>query len=137
MKNTELSGEAKLKKRERINHTILTVSAILGLISGLTMSFMHFEDAPIPLWMVVGMTVLVMALTVYYYSFRDEYQKSQNYKYITYGVLLALCIIPTWHFAAERNIIPKPHVFVTFFIICIPHYIMSVVTWLTKNERKA
>ena len=63
---------------------------------------------------------------------RDEYQKMRDFKHLAYGFFLAVGIVVPWYFAGLKGLLPTPHVLMTFFIICIPTYIMTIVSWFSK-----
>lgn len=134
MTNETISGETVTKKRRRKIHFILVISVIIGVFSGVVYGA---DYQNIPLWAVIGLTVFILALTVYYYSLRDEYEKMRDFKHMSYGVFLAVGIVVPWYFASLKGLLPMPHLFITFLIICIPTYAMTIIGWLQnlqKNE---
>lgn len=137
MKKIELNGESKLKKRERKISNILILSGVLGVISGMIFSQSMAANKTIPLSLAIIMTIVILGLTVYYFSLRDEYQKHRDYKHHTFGVLMAAGIMIPWYVAGEQNILPKPHVLITFLIIFIPTYVMTIISWFAKDKADA
>ena len=131
MTNETISGETVVKKRQRKMHFILGFSAIIGVFSGFVYG-LDYQN--IPLWAVIGLTIFILALSAYYYSLRDEYEKMRDYKHMSYGVFLAAGIMVPWYFAGLKNIVPMPHLLVTFLIICIPTYVMTIIGWFQNKE---
>ena len=128
--NEQLSGETIAKKRQHKVILILAVSAIIGIVFGARYDSTNYQD--VPLWVVIGVTFFILLLTVYYYRLRDEYQKMRDFKHLAYGFFLAVGIVVPWYFAGLKGLLPTPHVLMTFFIICIPTYIMTIVSWFSR-----
>jgi len=131
MTNEPLSGETIVKKRQQKVYFILGISAILGFVSGFKYHNMNYQN--IPLWTIIGITFFLLLLTVYYYKLRDEYQKMRDYRHLAFGFFLAIGIVVPWYFASLKELLPTPHVLVTFLIICIPTYVMTIISWF-QNE---
>ena len=127
-----LSGETIAKKRQHKVYLILGVSALIGLVFGVKYDHTNYQN--VPLWMVIGITFLILLLTVYYCKLRDEYQKMRDYKHLAFGFFLAIGIIVPWYFASLKDLLPAPHVFMTFFIICIPTYVMTIASWFSRER---
>ena len=127
----QLSGETIAKKRQHKVILILAVSAIIGIVFGARYDSTNYQD--VPLWVVIGVTLFVLLLTVYYYRLRDEYQKMRDFKHIAFGFFLAIGIIVPWYFASLKGLLPSPHILVTFLIICIPTYVMTIVSWFSRS----
>ena len=83
--------------------------------------------------MVIGVTFFVLLLTVYYYRLRDEYQKMRDFKNIAFGVFLAIGIIVPWYFASLNGLLATPHILMTFVIIFIPTYVMTIASWFSRS----
>ena len=129
--NEHLSGETIAKKRQHKVFLIIAISTVLGIVFGLKYDSANFQD--IPLWVVIGVTFFVLLLTVYYYRLRDEYQKMRDFKHIAFGFFLAIGIVVPWYFASLKSLLPSPHILVTFLIICIPTYVMTIVSWFSRS----
>ena len=129
--NEHLSGETIVKKRQHKLFLIIAISAIMGFVFGVKYGFTNFQN--IPLWVVIGVTFFLLLLTIYYYSLRDEYQKMRDFKHIAFGLFLAIGIIVPWYFASLNGLLPQPHILMTFVIIFIPTYVMTIVSWISRS----
>lgn len=129
--NEQLSGETIVKKRQHKVYLILGVSALIGFVFGVKYGHTNYQN--IPLWVVIGITFFILLLTVYYYRLRDEYQKMRDFKHLAYGFFLAVGIVVPWYFAGLKGLLPSPHILVTFLIICIPTYIMTIISWFSRS----
>ena len=123
MTNKANTGEVIVKKRQQKIYNILAASLIVGVVGGYTYGGANYEN--IPLWVVLVMTAIVLSLTVYYYALRDEYQRMNDFKHMTCGVLLAAAVMFPWYFAGIKGILPMPHILMTFFLIIIPSGVMT------------
>ena len=131
--NEHLSGEIITKKRQNKVFLIIAISVAIGMLMSVVGAKYDHNLQNIPLWVVIGVTFFILLLTVYYYRLRDEYQKMRDFKHLAYGFFLAVGIVVPWYFAALKGLLPTPHVLITFFIICIPTYIMTIVSWFSNN----
>ena len=130
--NEHLSGEIITKKRQNKVFLIIAISVAIGMLMSVVGAKYDHNLQNIPLWVVIGVTFFILLLTVYYYRLRDEYQKMRDFKHLAYGFFLAVGIVVPWYFAGLKGLLPTPHVLMTFFIICIPTYIMTIVSWFSK-----
>ena len=130
--NEHLSGETITKKRQNTVFLIIAISVAIGMLMSVVGAKYDHNLQNIPLWVVIGVTFFILLLTVYYYRLRDEYQKMRDFKHLAYGLFLAVGIVVPWYFAGLKGLLPTPHVLMTFFIICIPTYIMTIVSWFSK-----
>ena len=130
--NEHLSGETITKKRQNKVFLIIAISVAIGMLMSVVGAKYDHNLQNIPLWVVIGVTFFILLLTVYYYRLRDEYQKMRDFKHLAYGFFLAVGIVVPWYFAGLKGLLPTPHVLMTFFIICIPTYIMTIVSWFSK-----
>ena len=130
--NEHLSGETITKKRQNKVFLIIAISVAIGVLMSVVGAKYDHNLQNIPLWVVIGVTFFILLLTVYYYRLRDEYQKMRDFKHLAYGLFLAVGIVVPWYFAGLKGLLPTPHVLMTFFIICIPTYIMTIVSWFSR-----
>ena len=130
--NEHLSGEIITKKRQNKVFLIIAISVAIGVLMSVVGAKYDHNLQNIPLWVVIGVTFFILLLTVYYYRLRDEYQKMRDFKHLAYGFFLAVGIVVPWYFAGLKGLLPTPHVLMTFFIIFIPTYIMTIVSWFSK-----
>lgn len=130
--NEHLSGETITKKRQNKVFLIIAISVAIGVLMSVVGAKYDHNLQNIPLWVVIGVTFFILLLTVYYYRLRDEYQKMRDFKHLAYGFFLAVGIVVPWYFAGLKGLLPTPHVLMTFFIICIPTYIMTIVSWFSR-----
>ena len=130
--NEHLSGETITKKRQNTVFLIIAISVAIGVLMSVVGAKYDHNLQNIPLWVVIGVTFFILLLTVYYYRLRDEYQKMRDFKHLAYGFFLAVGIVVPWYFAGLKGLLPTPHVLMTFFIICIPTYIMTIVSWFSR-----
>lgn len=130
--NEHLSGETITKKRQNKVFLIIAISVAIGMLMSVVGAKYDHNLQNIPLWVVIGVTFFILLLTVYYYRLRDEYQKMRDFKHLAYGFFLAVGIVVPWYFAGLKGLLPTPHVLMTFFIICIPTYIMTIVSWFSR-----
>jgi len=130
--NEHLSGETITKKRQNKVFLIIAISVAIGILISVVGAKYDHNLQNIPLWVVIGVTFFILLLTVYYYRLRDEYQKMRDFKHLAYGFFLAVGIVVPWYFAGLKGLLPTPHVLITFFIICIPTYIMTIVSWFSR-----
>ena len=130
--NEHLSGEIITKKRQNKVFLIIAISVAIGMLMSVVGAKYDHNLQNIPLWVVIGVTFFILLLTVYYYRLRDEYQKMRDFKHLAYGFFLAVGIVVPWYFAGLKGLLPTPHVLMTFFIIFIPTYIMTIVSWFSK-----
>ena len=130
--NEHLSGETITKKRQNKVFLIIAISVAIGVLMSVVGAKYDHNLQNIPLWVIIGVTFFILLLTVYYYRLRDEYQKMRDFKHLAYGLFLAVGIVVPWYFAGLKGLLPTPHVLMTFFIICIPTYIMTIVSWFSR-----
>ena len=61
-----LSGETIAKKRQHKVYLILGVSALIGLVFGVKYDHTNYQN--VPLWVVIGITFLILLLTCLLYT---------------------------------------------------------------------